>query len=96
MVVDELQFDAPATKEMASVLKALGLGQTSTLVATDAHDVNVYKSARNIARVTISPVSDLNALVRAGAPADAGHAQGAGRDPASGRPAADATEDRAE
>ena len=44
------------------VLKALGLGQTSTLIATDAHDVNVYKSARNIARVTISPVSDLNAL----------------------------------
>ncbi len=62
VVVDELKFAAPATKEMASVLKALGLAQTSTLIATDAHDVNVYKSARNIARVTISPVSDLNAL----------------------------------
>ncbi len=62
VVVDELQFDAPTTKEMARVLQALGLGQTSTLIATAEHDVNVYKSARNISRVTISPVSDLNAL----------------------------------
>jgi large subunit ribosomal protein L4 len=62
VVVDELQFDAPTTKEMARVLQSLGLGQTSTLIATAEHDVNVYKSARNISRVTISPVSDLNAL----------------------------------
>ena len=62
VVVDELDFDAPATKEMAGVLKALGLNGVSTLIATAEHDVNVYKSARNIDRVTISPVSDLNAL----------------------------------
>jgi large subunit ribosomal protein L4 len=62
VVVDELNFDAPATKEMAGVLKALGLNGVSTLIATAEHDVNVYKSARNIDRVTISPVSDLNAL----------------------------------
>ncbi len=62
VVVDELSFDAPATKEMATVLKALGLKDVSTLIATAEHDVNVYKSARNIDRVTISPVSDLNAL----------------------------------
>ena len=50
------------TKEMAGVLGSLGLKGVSTLVATDEHDVNVYKSARNIEGVTISPVSDLNAL----------------------------------
>lgn len=62
VVIDELSFDQPRTKEMASILKALGLDRTSALVTTESHDVNVYKSARNIARVTISPVSDLNAL----------------------------------
>ena len=62
VVIDELSFDEPKTKEMATILKALGLGGASTLVTTAAHDVNVYKSARNIERVTVSPASDLNAL----------------------------------
>jgi hypothetical protein len=35
---------------------------TSTLVTTAALDLNVYKSARNIDRVTVSPVAELNAL----------------------------------
>lgn len=62
VVVDELAFAKPATKEMAGVLKALNLSGLSTLVTTAALDANVYKSARNIERVTISPVADLNAL----------------------------------
>jgi large subunit ribosomal protein L4 len=62
VVIDELQFSAPATKEMAGVLKALGLQGGSTLIATAEHDANVYKSARNIDRVDVLPVSDLNAL----------------------------------
>lgn len=62
VVIDNLAFDAPATKEMAGILKALGLSGVSTLVATASHDVNVYKSARNIDRVSVAPVSDLNAL----------------------------------
>ena len=62
VVVDDLAFEKPATKEMAGILKAVGLSGVTTLVATDSHDVNVYKSARNIEGVAISPVSDLNAL----------------------------------
>jgi large subunit ribosomal protein L4 len=62
VIVDELSFAEPRTKEMATILKALGLANTSTLVTTAESDVNVYKSARNITRVTVSPVSDLNAL----------------------------------
>lgn len=62
MVIDELSFDSPATKDMAAILKALGLEGKSTLVTTAQHDPNVYKSARNIQRVSVSPVSDLNAL----------------------------------
>jgi large subunit ribosomal protein L4 len=62
IVIDELAFNEPKTKEMAAILKALKLGGQSTLVATAALDPNVYKSARNIDRVTVSPVEGLNAL----------------------------------
>jgi large subunit ribosomal protein L4 len=62
VVIDQLVFNAPRTKEMFGILKALRLSEQSTLVTTDGYDANVYKSARNIARVTISPVADLNVL----------------------------------
>ena len=62
VVIDELSFAAPATGEMAAILKALGLRGVSTLVTTASLDTNVYKSARNIPRVSVSPVADLNAL----------------------------------
>ena len=32
------------------------------LITTDGYDVNVYKSARNIPRVSVSPAAELNAL----------------------------------
>src|SRR5438477_2235785 len=62
VVIDELAFQEPRTKEMAGILKALKLDGMSTLVATAALDQNVYRSARNIDRVTVSPVGELNAL----------------------------------
>ena len=62
VVIDQLSFDGPKTKEMAGILNALGLAGTSTLIATVTYDQNVYKSAHNIQKVTVSPVADLNAL----------------------------------
>jgi large subunit ribosomal protein L4 len=62
VIVDQLAFAAPKTREMAATLKAVGLQGQTLLVAIEAYDPNVYKSARNIAGVTVSPVSDLNAL----------------------------------
>ena len=61
-VIDALGFDEPRTKEMAEVLEALGLSGTRLLVTTAAYEPNVYKSARNIADVDVSPATDLNAL----------------------------------
>jgi large subunit ribosomal protein L4 len=61
-VIDELAFDVPKTAAMAGILKSLGLAGKTTLVATESHDILVYKSSRNITGVTVSPVSDLNAL----------------------------------
>lgn len=61
VLIDDLKFDAPKTKDMAATLKALGIAGDSLLVATAEHSPMVYKSARNIDRVEISPVSGLNA-----------------------------------
>lgn len=62
IVIDDLAFAAPKTKEMAGILKALGLADKTTLITIAAADANVYKSGRNIEKVTVSPVSELNAL----------------------------------
>jgi large subunit ribosomal protein L4 len=62
VVIDDLSFKAPKTKEMAGILKALKLDGKRTLVTTAASDTNAYQSARNIDRVTVLPVGELNAL----------------------------------
>ena len=62
VVVDELKLSEPKTKDVASLLKAINVDSQSLLIATDGRDEVVYKSARNIDRVSVSPVSELNAL----------------------------------
>jgi len=59
-VVDGLAFPAPRTKEFANVLKNLKIDQ-SCLVAIRDYDENVHKSARNVRKVDVLPVADLNA-----------------------------------
>jgi large subunit ribosomal protein L4 len=59
IVVDELSFAKPRTKEMINVLKAL-LVDTKALVVTAENNENVYLSARNIAGVTPITASGLN------------------------------------
>ena len=61
-LIDELSFEEPKTGEMASILKALEINGISLLVAVAGHDLNVYKSIRNLAEVAVLPVGDLNAL----------------------------------
>ncbi len=60
VVVDGLGFEKPQTKEFASVLKNLKIDR-SCLVAVKEYDQNVYKSARNVQKVSVLPVADLNA-----------------------------------
>lgn len=62
VVIDELSFDQPKTKDMAALLKALRIDNRNVLVATAGYDLNVYRSARNIGKVAVSSVADLNAL----------------------------------
>ncbi|MEC9093200.1 MAG: 50S ribosomal protein L4 [Planctomycetota bacterium] len=62
VVIQDLSFDEPKTSQMANILKALNLTGQTTLVALDGYDPIAYKSIRNIADVSVCPVSDLNAL----------------------------------
>jgi large subunit ribosomal protein L4 len=61
MIIDDLKVTEPKTKPVAAVLKALKLDKTTCLVGTAGHDVNVYKSARNIAGVEVLPAGQFNA-----------------------------------
>lgn len=60
VVVDELKFDKPKTRDFTSVLRNLKI-ERSCLVTINDYDENLYKSARNIPRVIIMPVAELNA-----------------------------------
>lgn len=61
-VIDKLEFAEPKTKDMAGILQHLDCGGESLLIATAGTSTNVYKSARNIAGVSVSPANELNAL----------------------------------
>lgn len=61
-LIDELSFSEPKTREMARIFKALGIAGQSLLVAIEQYNVHAYKSARNIPKVSILPVAELNAL----------------------------------
>ena len=66
---------------MAAVLKALKLAGSSLLVTIPGHDVNVYKSIRNIADVSVLPVAELNAWEVLQSEAVADDHRRVGRDP---------------
>lgn len=60
VVVDELVFSEPKTREFARVLKNLKIDR-SCLVTIPHQDKNLYKSARNVPKVDVMTVADLNA-----------------------------------
>lgn len=62
VLIDDLTFEAPSTRTMAGILRALKLDGQSVLVGTADRDVNVYKSGRNIDRCEVLPVAEFNAL----------------------------------
>jgi large subunit ribosomal protein L4 len=61
VVIDDLAFAEPKTKEMVSVIKHCGCDGGSLLVTTAGYDSNVYRSARNLTGVAVAPASEINA-----------------------------------
>jgi large subunit ribosomal protein L4 len=60
-LVDGLELGSPKTAVVAKLLKSLGIAEKTVLVAPVKHDDMLWKSARNIDGVSVSPVGDLNA-----------------------------------
>jgi len=60
VVVDGLNFEKPKTKDFVSILNNLKI-ERSCLVTISSEDVNLYKSAKNVPKVAVTPVNELNA-----------------------------------
>ena len=60
VVIDQLDFTQPKTKDFVQVLGNLKINR-SCLVAVPERDDNLHKSVRNIPKVDMMLVSDLNA-----------------------------------
>jgi|SRR4051794_37390004 large subunit ribosomal protein L4 len=63
LVIDDFAITEPRTKDFVAILRHLDHKQgDSLLVATEKLDANLYRSARNIAGVSVAPAGELNAL----------------------------------
>ena len=60
VVVDALSFAEPKTREFVNVLSNLKIDR-SCLVTVGAADANLCRSARNVPKVIVKPVKELNA-----------------------------------
>lgn len=60
IVIDNFNYDAPNTKQMVSLLAALGVTDKKVLILTDGIKPNVFLSARNLQHTHVMPYSDVS------------------------------------
>jgi large subunit ribosomal protein L4 len=61
VVTESISMKAPKTKELATLLKKLGLG--NVLIVNEAFDEKVFLSARNLPNVGICEASSIDPVV---------------------------------
>jgi large subunit ribosomal protein L4 len=61
LVLDELTLPEVKTRQVATLLKALKLNETTCLLSTADYDKNLYLSSRNMPNVKVLPATQLNA-----------------------------------
>ncbi|MBB4079385.1 large subunit ribosomal protein L4 [Lewinella aquimaris] len=68
MLVEDLKFDAPKTKDFVSFLDAVKANEGKVLLITAENDANVFRSGRNLPNSTIVSAGALNTyeVMRAG------------------------------
>jgi large subunit ribosomal protein L4 len=59
-VVDDLSMSAPKSKSVVAMLSGMGLANDKTLLVVGAHDENVWKSCRNLARLSTALAHQVN------------------------------------
>ncbi len=62
-VIENLHFDAPKTKEFVAMTKSLQLVDKKPLIVLATANKNVYLSARNLPKVNVVTVSELNTYI---------------------------------
>ena len=60
IVIDNFNYDKPSTKQLVSLIGALGVTDRKVLVLTDGMKHNVFLSGRNLQRVHVMPYADVS------------------------------------
>ena len=60
-LLQDLTIPEPRTRHIAGILSALGLAETSGLLVIPSHDDSIWRAARNISNLWVSPAADLTA-----------------------------------
>jgi large subunit ribosomal protein L4 len=60
IVIDNFSYDKPSTKQMLSMLGALGVTGKKVLILTDGMKHNVFLSGRNLQRTHVMPYADVS------------------------------------
>jgi large subunit ribosomal protein L4 len=60
IVIDNFNYEKPSTKQMLSLLGALGVADRKVLVLTDGMKQNVFLSGRNLQRTHVMPYADVS------------------------------------
>ena len=58
IVVEDFSFDKPKTKDFVSMMEALNLNGKKILLLTGKNETNLYKSGRNINKVSVMEASE--------------------------------------
>jgi large subunit ribosomal protein L4 len=58
-VLQDFSLDAPKTKQVAEITRAISVDQGKTLILIDQHDANIARSCRNIPGLSVRPVSQV-------------------------------------
>ncbi|MGL5889930.1 MAG: 50S ribosomal protein L4 [Bacteroidia bacterium] len=59
-ILEDFNFEAPATKKYAEILNNLQVGDKKTLLVLNGSNKNVYLSSRNLTKAKVVTVSELN------------------------------------
>ena len=60
IVIDNFNYDKPSTRQVVSLLDALGVTNKKILILTDGIKQNVFLSGRNLQRVHVMPYADVS------------------------------------
>jgi len=60
VVVEDINFDAPKTKQLVDVMKGLNVADKKAIIVLPEYNDNVYLSSRNIPNIASTLLTDIN------------------------------------